>query len=197
MVQSMVSLESYCEYDGRVWWTCFCMGGKPGKFEISNVVHCLLQWVYLHPRFSVPAPLPEIWVFPWDRPPVTKYFATSAARFPISPSSQAGPCAAWPASFCTAWLVRGSSWVSCSSSVSHWSSRSATSRSHWRARNSWTPRWSLADPNLTSPLLTGTWSWRWREPLWATRGTSLLTCSSQLPGNVWLSLWYMELEGWN
>ena len=29
-VQSIISLDSYCEYDGRVWLTCFCMGGKPG-----------------------------------------------------------------------------------------------------------------------------------------------------------------------
>ena len=30
----MISLESYCEYDGRVWLTCFCMEGKLGTSKV-------------------------------------------------------------------------------------------------------------------------------------------------------------------
>ena len=43
MVQSMIGLESYCEYDGRVLLTLFCMGGDPGM-NISELKQ--IFWIF-------------------------------------------------------------------------------------------------------------------------------------------------------
>ena len=32
----MINLELYCEYDGRVFLTCFGMGGKPGNKRLND-----------------------------------------------------------------------------------------------------------------------------------------------------------------
>ena len=46
----MISLESCCEYDGRLWLTCFCMGGmggKPGMLIMVRVRNLLYHLAYI------------------------------------------------------------------------------------------------------------------------------------------------------